>query len=91
MATKRITVSVPVGIASRIKRAAGRSRSVSEWVTSAVTRALEEEDVQRRFLDHCDAVPASATEEERARASFQKITGAAAAERGESGRGESAA
>jgi Arc/MetJ-type ribon-helix-helix transcriptional regulator len=74
MATKRITVSVPVEVAVQIKRAAGTTRSVSEWVTNAVTRSLEAEDVERRFLEFCDAVKVTAAEEHRAKASFDQIT-----------------
>ena len=74
MATKRITVSVPEEIATRIKRAAGRNRSVSEWVTNAVTRTLEEEDLRQRFLEFCDAVKATPAQEKQAKASFDLIT-----------------
>ena len=74
MATKRITVSVPSDIASRIKRAAGRSHSVSEWVTNAVTRTLEEEELRERFLAFCDGVEATPAETKQARASFDRIT-----------------
>ncbi len=73
MATKRITVSVPVEIATRIKRAAGRRRSVSEWVTNAMIRTLEEDDLERRFLEFCDDVKATPAQEAQARASFDKI------------------
>lgn len=83
MATKRITVSVPAEIATRIKQAAGRSRSVSEWVTNAVTRTLEEEDLKRRFLEYCDSVKATPEQERQAKASFDRIT--------QSKRGKSAA
>ena len=77
MATKRITVSVPVEVAARIKQAAGARHSVSEWVTNAVKRTLAEEDLERRFLDFCDAVPATRAEEAQAKASFDTITRAA--------------
>lgn len=86
MATKRITVSVPAEVASRIKRAAGQSHSVSEWVTNAVTRTLEEEDLTRRFLEFCDGVKASPSEEKRAKQSFDRI-----AQRTRRGRGKTAA
>jgi Arc/MetJ-type ribon-helix-helix transcriptional regulator len=86
MATKRITVSVPAEVATRIKRAAGQSHSVSEWVTNAVTRTLEEEDLTRRFLEFCDSVEASSSDEKRARQSFDRI-----AQRCRSGRGKTAA
>jgi len=74
MATKRITVSVPVEVAIRIKRAAGTAHSVSEWVTNAVTRSLEAEDLERRFLDFCDGVKATPEDENRAKDSFDQIT-----------------
>src|SRR3954467_15520275 len=74
MATKRVTVSVPVEVATRMKRAAGRKRSVSEWVTSAVVRALEDDDLRRRFLAVCDEVEANPADEQRARYAFAQIT-----------------
>lgn len=74
MATKRITVSVPAEVATRIKRASAQSHSVSEWVTNAVIRALEEEDLTRRFLEFCDGVKASSSDEKRAEKSFERIT-----------------
>lgn len=93
MATKRITVSVPSEIATRIKRAAGRSHSVSEWVTNAVRRTLEEEDLMRRFLEFCDGVKATPAQEKRAKASFDQITkgNKIARAKGEPGRGKTAA
>ena len=87
MATKRITVSVPAEIAGRIKRAAGRTHSVSEWVTNAVTRTLEEDDLKRRFLDFCAAVDATPAEERQAKASFERVT----RKQTTAGRGKSAA
>ena len=86
MATKRITVSVPAEVATRIKRAAGQSHSVSAWVTNAVTRTLEEEDLTRRFLEFCDGVKASSSDEKRAKRSFDQIT-----QRKKRGRGKIAA
>lgn len=74
MATKRITVSVPAEVATRIKRASGQSHSVSEWVTNAVIRSLAEEDLTRRFLEFCDGVSASSSDEKRAERSFDRIT-----------------
>ena len=74
MATKRITVSVPAEVATRIKRAAGRGHSVSEWVTNSVIRTLDEEDLLRRFLEFCDGVKATHAQEKQAKASFDRIT-----------------
>lgn len=93
MATKRITVSLPVQVAARLKRAAGREHSVSEWVAEAVTRSLDEEDLKRRFLEFCDSVKASAAEQRRARAAFDQIVVGRDASRSKKGsrRGKKAA
>lgn len=93
MATKRITVSVPAEIATRIKRAASRSRSVSEWVTIAVTRTLEEEELGQRFLEFCDGVKATPAQEKQAKASFDRIAQGKQSTRagGEGRRGKTAA
>lgn len=85
MATKRITISLPVDTAKRIKQAAGRERSVSEWVASAVARSLEEEDLRRRFLEFCDETSASPKELAAVDAAFARIT------KGKRGRGRTAA
>ncbi|MEA2749863.1 MAG: CopG-like 1 or ribbon-helix-helix domain, 5 [Myxococcales bacterium] len=85
MATKRITISLPVDTAKRIKQAAGRERSVSEWVASAVARSLEEEDLRRRFLEFCDETSASPKELADVDAAFARIT------KGKRGRGRTAA
>ena len=86
MATQRITVSVPVEIAARIRRSAGRSISVSAWVTHAVTRTLEEEDLRRRFLEFCDTIPATPAQERQAKASFERIVGGKRGKRGKRGK-----
>ncbi|HSO32413.1 MAG TPA: hypothetical protein VLT33_07855 [Labilithrix sp.] len=89
MATKRITVSLPVDIAVQLQRAAARRHSVSEWVADAVTRTLAEEHLRERFLAFCDGVKATPAEERRAKASFDRITKVVRTKRG--GRGKSAA
>ncbi len=93
MASKRITVSVPAATAKRIKHAAGRTHSVSAWVTDAVTRMLEEEDLRRRFLELCDSVQATPAEQRQAQVSFDRITGGKKTTRAKSdtGRGKTAA
>ncbi|MDB5212842.1 MAG: hypothetical protein JWO86_769 [Myxococcaceae bacterium] len=85
MATKRITISLPVDTAKRIKQAAGRERSVSEWVASAVARSLEEEDLRRRFVEFCDETSATSKELADVDAAFARIT------KGKRGRGKTAA
>lgn len=73
MATKRITVSLPVDVATQLQRAAGRGRSISEWVANAVKRTLAEEHLRDRFLAFCDSVKATAAEQKQAKASFERI------------------
>lgn len=85
MATTRITISVPVDTAKRIKQAAGRERSVSEWVASAIARSLEEEDVRRRFLEFCDEVHATPKQMADVDSAFAHIT------KSKRGRGKTAA
>ena len=93
MATKRITVSLPVDVAVQLQRAAARSSSVSEWVTNAVTRTLAEEHMRDRFLSFCDGVKASPAEEKQAKASLERITRGKKASRakGDTRRGKTAA
>ena len=83
MATKRITISLPVDTARRI--AAGPARSVSEWVAGAVARELEEEDLRRRFLEFCEETSATPAELADVDAAFARIT------KGKRGRGKTAA
>jgi hypothetical protein len=85
MTTKRITISLPVDTARRIKQAAGTERSVSEWVASAVARSLEEQDLRRRFLEFCDETSATAKELAEADGAFARIT------KGKRARGKTAA
>jgi hypothetical protein len=64
---------MPADVAARVKRAAGRDVSVSEWVTDAVTRKLADEDVTRRFLELCDGLKATPAEKRRADAAVQRV------------------
>lgn len=66
MPSKRVTISVPAGVARRMKRAAGGARSTSAWVSAAIERALDEDDLRRRFLELCDAIQTTADERSRA-------------------------
>lgn len=85
MATKRITISLPVDTARRIKQAAGPERSVSDWVAGAVARSLEEEDLRRRFLEFCEETSATPDELADVDAAFARIT------KGRRSRGKTAA
>lgn len=65
---------------------------MSEWVTNAVTRTLEEADLERRFLELCDDVKATPAEERRAKASFDRVAKRAKAPaKSATGRGQTAA
>jgi disulfide oxidoreductase YuzD len=73
MATKRITISVAIEVAKRIRVAAGKSRSISEWIAGAVERTLEEEDVKLRFIAWCEETPASQEDERRVAQALDRI------------------
>jgi hypothetical protein len=75
IASKRITISVPVEMAEQIRQAARKLSSVSEWVTNAAARSLEEESLKRRFLEWCAETPATSEEQARALRSIAKIRG----------------
>ena len=84
MASKRITISIPAELADRLKRAAGTKQSVSAWVTEAIARALEDENLRERFLAWCESVEASPREIARAEAMFERIAKAPRRRRGKS-------
>jgi Arc/MetJ-type ribon-helix-helix transcriptional regulator len=86
MATKRITISVPVEVAKRIRVAAGKSHSISEWVASAVERTLEDEDVKLRFIAWCVQTPASEEDERKVGQAFDRIRKGTAPSRGTAAR-----
>jgi hypothetical protein len=46
MSIRRITISVPVAIAARIKKAAGRT-PVSAWVTGLIEERLDDSELER--------------------------------------------
>ena len=75
-------MSLPIEVAARVERAAARAGSVSAWVTESVRRTLADEELRDRFLAFCDAVPATAAEEKRAKASFDRVTRPKKAHRG---------
>lgn len=74
MASQRITISVPREIAQRVRRAAGGG-SLSEWVAKSVTRTLEEEDLERKFLEFCDQRRATRADQRWVDKAFEHITG----------------
>jgi Arc/MetJ-type ribon-helix-helix transcriptional regulator len=82
MATKRITISVPIEIAKRIRVAAGESHSISEWIAGAVEQTLEQEDVKRRFIAWCEQTPTSGEDERKIARAFDRIRKGSAPVRG---------
>lgn len=75
MAIRRITLSVPEAVASRIKKAAG-DRSVSAWVTEVVEHELDSSELETQFTAFCEAHPASRTEKARAESILGRLRAA---------------
>ena len=73
MSIKRITISVPSGVASRIKKAAG-SVPVSAWVTDIVEGHLDEAELERQWQSFYRAVNPSKTDTRRAEAIHRRLT-----------------
>jgi hypothetical protein len=48
MAIRRITISVPEGVAGRIKKAAGK-KPVSSWVTDLIEERLDDVELERKW------------------------------------------
>lgn len=73
MAIKRITLSVPVDVARKIKKAA-RSRPVSEWVTEVIEERLTQEEASA-FIEkfYADVAP-TADDVARGKAKFDRMT-----------------
>ena len=74
MATKRVTISVPIDVARRLKSVADAgSVSVSEYVTKALTRAIEDEESREAFLAFSASVPKSAEARRWAKEAFEAL------------------
>jgi hypothetical protein len=57
MSIKRITISVPSAVASRIKKAAGDA-AVSAWVTDVIEERLNDADLEKEWEQfHADVNP----------------------------------
>ncbi len=75
MSIKRITISVPSEVASRIKKAAGRV-PVSAWVTEAVEERLGNAELERQWQRFYAEVQPKAPDVRRASAMLRRMTGA---------------
>ena len=73
MAIKRITISVPDRLASRIKKAAG-TRPVSAWVTEVVEDRLDDEQLEREWQAFVDDVAPSNAAARKADALYRRLT-----------------
>ena len=74
MSIKRITISVPGGIAARIKKAAGAT-PVSAWVTAIVEERLGDDELERLWQDFYRTVRPRPGDKRRADALFNRLTG----------------
>lgn len=73
MSIKRITISVPSGVAARIKKAAGGA-AVSAWVSGVIEEHLDDAELEREWERFCRDVAPSAQAERRADALFKRLT-----------------
>lgn len=73
MSIRRITISVPTAVASRIKKAAGRT-PVSAWVTGALEERLDDAELERLWQEFYRSVGPSPTDVKRADAMFRRLT-----------------
>lgn len=73
MSIRRITISVPSALASRIKKAAGAG-SVSSWVTSLIEEKLNEGELEKLWEDFLRRHPPRAEDVRRADALFRSLT-----------------
>lgn len=73
MSIKRITISVPVETARRIKKAAG-DQPVSAWLTDLVEGHLDEADLERQWEAFYAEVAPSRAAQRTAEAMFKRLT-----------------
>jgi predicted DNA-binding protein len=73
MSIRRITISVPVQTAKRIKQAAGQT-PVSSWVTEVIEEHLEDAELERKWREFYAAVNPSAKDRKEAQALHARLT-----------------
>jgi hypothetical protein len=73
MTIRRITISVPAEVASRIKKAAG-TRAVSAWLTEVIEEHLDDEELERQWLEFYRQVEPRGQDLRRADAMFKRLT-----------------
>ena len=72
MSIRRITISVPESVATRIKKAAGRT-PVSSWVTSVIEEHLDDAELERRWDEFYASVAPTRADKRRADAMFDRL------------------
>jgi hypothetical protein len=73
MSIKRITISVPATVATRIKKAAG-AVPVSAWVTDVIEEHLNDAELERQWQEFYRAVLPSRKDVGRAQALLKRLT-----------------
>jgi len=73
MSIRRITVSVPEEVATRIKKAAGAT-PVSAWLTDLIEQHLDDAELERQWQAFYRAVSPSRRDIQRAEAMFNRLT-----------------
>jgi hypothetical protein len=73
MSIRRITISVPEAVATRIKKAAGKD-PVSAWVKNLVEDHLDDGELERQWEAFCREVNPSTKEVRRASTLFDRLT-----------------
>jgi hypothetical protein len=72
MTIKRITISVPDEVASRIKQAAGDT-PVSTWVTGLIEEHLDDTELERQWRQFYRDVSPARADVRRAEATFKRL------------------
>ncbi len=72
MSIKRITISVPEGVAARIKKAAG-STPVSAWLTDLIEEHLDDDALTRQWEAFYADVSPSRADVRRAEAKLKRL------------------
>jgi hypothetical protein len=72
MSIRRITISVPAEVASRIRKAAGGS-SVSAWITGVIEDRLDDAELERMWQEFCRSVRPRSRDVRRANSIFKRL------------------
>jgi hypothetical protein len=73
MTIKRITISVPVAVADRIKKAAGPT-PVSTWVTDLIEDHLDDAELEKAWQEFYRSVSPTREDDRRADTIFRRLT-----------------